>query len=325
MPKFFFGLLCSLLFSTLSFGFTPTLSTIDTLKTDATPLSNCGKKEKKCKGKHAYDDGTYEGEFKYGEPHGWGTFQYGNGDIYIGEFLDGLRDGHGQQNFSNDDNYAGEWRGGMIHGKGVYLWADKSKYVGTFVEGLMQGKGIITLANGESYDGEWHNGLADGQGEFNRQDGSRYVGHHKAGKRDGSGVITFRTGDVFIGKWKNGLANKKGTFQFNNGDKYMCIWEDGEMSGEATYIMVNGKEIKGNLVQLEKETEGNEELQEAIGPNIGIAWYTVAMEQMQGKKYKLAKENLEIARRFVTPSSDLNKLIYEQLQIIETLEKDDSL
>ena len=197
------------------------------------------------------------------------------------------------------------------------MWTDGSKYVGTFFEGIMQGRGILTLKNGESYDGEWKNGLADGEGEYNRPDGTRYIGNHKSGKRDGTGVITFRTGDVFIGKWDNGQTHKKGSFQFNNGDKYACIWEKGELVGEATYILKNGKEIKGDLLKIERAVGDNEELMESVGPNLGLSWYYVGMEQLESKKYKAAKATFQIAQKFVPPSSDLNKLIYQQLVIIE--------
>lgn len=301
-------------------------NSVDFQQTIIADDTDCPRKLKSCKGAKSWKDGTsYEGEFKYGEAHGWGTFRWPDGAVYIGEFEAGLRHGHGQQTFANGDRYSGEWREGHMHGKGAYDWADKSKYVGVFSRGLMQGKGILTLENGESYDGEWKNGLADGQGEYVRVDGSKYIGKHKSGKRNGSGVITWRTGDVFIGKWKNGKAHKAGTFQFTNGDKYMCIWENGEMTGEATYILVNGREIKGNPRMIEKEIETDIKLFESTAPNLGITWYAIAVEYMMAEKYHLAKENFEIAQQFVPPSSSLNQLIHQQLEIIKTKEVTDGL
>jgi len=301
-------------------------NTINYLEVVTQEDSDCPRKVKSCKGIKTWKDGnSYEGEFKYGEPHGWGTFEWADGAVYIGEFQLGLRHGHGQQTFANGDTFAGDWRDGHMHGKGVYEWADNSKYVGTFAKGLMQGKGILTLENGESYDGEWKNGLVDGQGEYVKIDGSKYIGKHKAGKRDGNGVITWRTGDVFIGKWKHGKAHKAGTFQFNNGDKYMCIWENGEMTGEATYIMVNGKEIKGNPKDIERSIENNEALLESVSPNLGLTWYAIAVEYMTTERYNLAKQNFEIAQQFVPPSSDLNKLIHEQLEMIKKKDALDGL
>ena len=288
-------------------------------------IEDCPRKQKYCKGKREWDDGSsYEGEFKYGEPHGWGTFRWADGAIYIGEFRDGLRSGHGQQTFGNGDTFAGEWHLGFMHGKGVYDWVDGSKFVGTLVRGKMEGKGILTLPNGESYDGEWRNGLADGEGEYMTIDGSKHLGKYKHGKRHGSGIISWRTGDIFIGKWKNGNINKKGTFQFNNGDKYFCIWEDGEMTGEATYINVNGREIEGDPHSIQRAIEDDEELQEEIGPNLGLTWYAIALEYMELQNYNKAKENFQYAKKYVPASSELSKLIHDQLKIIEE-KGDDSL
>lgn len=279
---------------------------------------DCSNKEKYCKGRKEYSDGRiYEGEFKYGEPHGWGTYTWPNDDIYIGEFVNGLRSGHGQQSFGNGDSYAGEWRDGLIHGKGVYNWVDHSKYVGTFIEGVMQGKGILTLQNGESYDGEWKNGLADGMGEYSKTDGSKYMGKHSEGKRHGNGVISWRTGDVFIGKWKDGNIHKQGSFQFSNGDRYVSIWENGEMTGEATYILVNGKEIKGNPKQIQEEFSDDLEMMEEVGPNLGMTYYVVAQQYLELKRYKLAQNYFELARQYVPASSELNKMIHDQMQILE--------
>lgn len=282
------------------------------------PKTDCPKKAKNCKGQRIWEDGNkYEGEFKYGEPHGWGTFHWPDRTMYIGEFVDGLRHGHGQQTFSNGDTYAGEWRFGHMHGKGVYDWVDDSKYVGTFVKGHMEGKGIITLPNGESYDGEWKSGLAEGNGEYVKEDGSKHVGHYKDGKRSGTGVITWRTGDVFVGKWKGGQINKKGTFHFNNGDKYFCTWSEGELNGDGTYMFYNGRELNGDPLTIERAINDDEELKENIAPNLGLTWYTIGMEYMHANKFDKAKENFEMARKYVPKSSDLNKLIHKQMQKIK--------
>ena len=292
--------------------------TIDTDRNNFTEKSDCPKKKKYCKGNRTWNDGsTYEGEFKFGEPHGNGIYQWPDGAHYKGHFLDGYRHGKGTQRLENGDIFEGEWRFGLMHGYGTYSWVDGSKYEGEFYEGLMHGKGTIHLANGESYVGEWKDGLADGDGTFNRVDGSKYVGKSKEGERHGKGVITWRTGDVFMGTWKRGKAHKTGTFHYNNGDKYICIWEDGEMTGEATYISYNGKEIKGNLIAIERELQKDSEISEALSANLGITWYAIAMEYKTMKQYNLAAENLRIAQKYLSASSDLSKLIHQQLKIID--------
>ena len=280
--------------------------------------SDCDLRAKYCKGSVSYNTGDrYEGELKFGEAHGWGTFAWGDGTVYIGEFTDGLRHGHGQQNFTNGDNYSGDWKYGHMHGKGVYDWTDGSKYVGSFAAGHMEGKGIITLPNGESYDGEWKQGLAHGEGEYAKEDGSKYKGKYKSGQRDGTGVITWRTGDVFVGKWRSGNINKKGTFHFNNGDKYFTTWEEGEMMGNGTYIFVNGREIEGDPLSIEQALDGDEALMEEIAPNLGLTWYTIALEYVSKKQFNKAMEHFELAQKYVPKSSDLNKLIHNEKEKIK--------
>ncbi len=52
--------------------------------------------------------------------HGKGTEQYHNGDIYIGNYRDGLPNGFGK-----------------------YVFADKGVFEGNFINGLKQGKGVL--------------------------------------------------------------------------------------------------------------------------------------------------------------------------------------
>ncbi len=288
---------------------------------------DCPKKKKECKGVRKYDDGSvYDGEFTYGEPNGMGTLTLSNGNKYVGQFQDGLRSGNGKMEYTNGDIFEGEWATDKKHGAGTYTWADGTKYVGNYFEGVMQGEGTITLKNGESYEGEWKAGVAHGEGTYSAVDGSTHRGKYKYGKREGSGVITWRSGDVFIGKWKDGKTSKTGSFQFMNGDRMMCIWEDGEMIGQGTYVKENGVELKGNLKQLEAEIEENDNLKEAIGPNLATAWYTVAMEYKYQKNFKKSLEALQEAGKFVPPSSNMGQLIYEQTEIInERVKKEEGL
>ena len=66
----------------------------------------------------------YEGEEKYGKPHGNGTMIYANGDRYIGDWLMGEKNGKGIQKYANNDEYDeydGQWRLRAIHGYGIMI------------------------------------------------------------------------------------------------------------------------------------------------------------------------------------------------------------
>ncbi|MEO1625717.1 MAG: hypothetical protein AAFV25_11220, partial [Bacteroidota bacterium] len=94
----------------LIFPFFLSASTPLTINSTDNDDNICSKKEKYCEGKRTFKDGSsYEGEFKYGEPHGWGILTWPDGDVYEGEFEDGFRHGKGEQRFVNGDVYAGNF------------------------------------------------------------------------------------------------------------------------------------------------------------------------------------------------------------------------
>ena len=52
-------------------------------------------------------------------------------------------------------------------------------------------------------------------------------------------------------------------------------------------------------------------------PNLGLTWYAIALEYIVARRYDLAMENLKLSQLYVPRSSDLNKLVYEQIQIVQ--------
>ena len=86
-----------------------------------------------------------------------------NESAYIGEFVDGLRQGKGLlKRRNNQISYFGEFHGGLEHGYG-------------HIEGL----------NGQrkcSYKGDYEEGKAHGKGEMMLL-GNYYIGNLKRGKR----------------------------------------------------------------------------------------------------------------------------------------------
>lgn len=80
----------------------------------------------------------YEGEFKAGKKHGYGTKTWlHNGDTYKGAFLADHK-----------------------HGLGTYIWGKASelagyRYKGYFEKDLRQGYGEFTWPNGDTYQGQW--------------------------------------------------------------------------------------------------------------------------------------------------------------------------
>lgn len=74
---------------------------------------------------------VYEGERnEKGERHGSGKALLPNGDMYVGEYRDGLRHGKGVYVFKNGARYNGEWRRGYKYGQGTFWYPDGTRYEG---------------------------------------------------------------------------------------------------------------------------------------------------------------------------------------------------
>lgn len=71
------------------------------------------------KGTWVYKEGVakYVGDFKNGQPHGFGICTYANGDRYRGEWLDGAFGGKGTLYKHDGTEVAGYWRSGEYAGK----------------------------------------------------------------------------------------------------------------------------------------------------------------------------------------------------------------
>lgn len=83
---------------------------------------------------------------------------YSNGDKYIGEIKDGVPDGYGTiTSTETGDMFDGQWVNGVQHGRGIYLWSDGDFTAGVWKNGYRHGKGT-RYEDGILYQEEWDNG-----------------------------------------------------------------------------------------------------------------------------------------------------------------------
>ena len=138
-------------------------------------------------GHRPWGSGTYSGQWADGGPAGVGTWigtlrlDGKSQSKYVGEWIDGVRQGHGVE--TNDGaTYDGEWRAGQ-----------------------RSGHGKATLPNGCTYEGSWKAGVVDGVGTMTWPDGMVYTGCWVDGKRDGRGTqVDPRDGTEYVGRWTAG-------------------------------------------------------------------------------------------------------------------------
>ena len=101
---------------------------------------------------------------------GFGKNIYDNGQIYIGEFKNGIRHGFGTTYFTRGDVYVGEYNNGKRHGFGVFEWESGNRFIGSFKNGKedgyalkfekgWSGKSRILLSNWK--DGKMENGSVE--------------------------------------------------------------------------------------------------------------------------------------------------------------------
>lgn len=174
---------------------------------------------------------TYTGSFKHGKPDGKGVMDYGNGEKYEGEFLNGFEEGEG-----------------LLHKNGV---TKKVKYEkGKIVQETVM---IHVGSNAPKIDGCISGDCYNGPGEITYPSGNKYHGQFKNGQRHGNGKFSFISGNTFVGEFQLDLPIM-GTFLYKQSDVSFkgkvnedCTPKSGTYyypSNEASVTIENGKITK---------------------------------------------------------------------------------
>ena len=79
---------------------------------------------------------------------GEGTETLSNGDVYEGNYVNGVWHGIGKHTQANGCIYEGDFVEGRYHGKGKFTWPDGATYEGDFINGYFHGRGKVTFADG---------------------------------------------------------------------------------------------------------------------------------------------------------------------------------
>lgn len=113
--------------------------------------------EKAEEGTIEFEDGTYVGELRNGEPHGHGTYTFHEGSSYVGSFKNGYFHGHGELTFRGN-KYVGEFKDDLFHGQGTLYLEDGGKLECEWEAGEPHGQGVLTRADGSEQSGRWVHG-----------------------------------------------------------------------------------------------------------------------------------------------------------------------
>jgi len=199
------------------------------------------------------------------------TVTYENGDKYVGEIKNGLRNGKGTMYYINQDKYEGEWKNNKMEGTGTYLFhQDGSEYKGELKNDKMEGKGKFTFKNGNiyigdcynnkregkgifyysdgnRYEGDYKNNMREGKGKMYYNDGSTYEGDYKNDKKEGWGILKYSNGNQYEGNFKNNLKNGKGRMLYKDVSEYYGDWENDLKEGKGIIIFKNGNRYEGDF------------------------------------------------------------------------------
>lgn len=132
---------------------------------------------------------------------------YASGALYKGDWKDGQPEGFGHMTYSNGDIYAGEWKRGTKHGNGTFIENGGDSYAGKFIRGKMEGHGTLYLKKGGRYYGNFKDDKFDGFGIRYYSDSQKYVGNWKLDYKSGIGTL-YSDSSIIYGKWSEGALKK---------------------------------------------------------------------------------------------------------------------
>ena len=130
--------------------------------------------------------------------------------VYIGQWLNGCREGEGEILFPDGSGFQGEWHAHKKHGNGTE-----------------------TCSNGDSHEGRWKMGVPifDSNTEWTicyKLENEKYVGPCDDDySPHGVGTFKYASGDLYKGSFLNGARHGKGIMYHASGDVEETVWIDG--------------------------------------------------------------------------------------------------
>ncbi len=144
--------------------------------------------------------------------------------------------GNGTYKYSNGDMYTGEWENGVLEGYGRYDWIDGSYYVGYFAAGHREGQGKYVGADGTVLEGKFKNGeLVPTSGCISGD------------CANGNGTYKFNNGDIYVGDWKNSMRTGYGRYDWADGSYYIGFFSENNLHGKGSYYSADGTKMIGTF------------------------------------------------------------------------------
>lgn len=176
-----------------------------------------------------------DGHWKNGKPDGQCSMFYANGNSYIGEMIQGKRNGKGILKFADGYSEEGNYQNDTLSGFVTIKFPKGSIYVGYWKNNMKSGSGKYTNPNGYVAEGKFVNDTLEGNVTIEFGNGEKYIGEVVKGIENGKGVFYFKSGDKYEGEFKDGYPNGTGVQYFVKGGTLRGVWVKGEyISGPNT-------------------------------------------------------------------------------------------
>ena len=149
---------------------------------------------------------SYIGQAVDGKRQGLGVAELGNGERQAGDWSADLMNGLGTVRLADDTRYAGQWKEGKSTGLGLREKPGVERSEGNFVGGRLEGLGMRRMLADPNVvqAGDFHGDLLDGPGVERIGERERYEGGFRGGLRNGYGQYTDAEGKVHPGRWADG-------------------------------------------------------------------------------------------------------------------------
>eukprot|EP01132_Coremiostelium_polycephalum_P002575 gene2575-3189_t len=177
--------------------------------------------------------GTYNGQVTTnGIPNGFGELESSNGDLYIGFFNRGKREGKGRFLSSDGYLYDGDWKEDRRDGSGRFDDSSTGvSHVGEWRDDLRHGPGVY--ANKKlniELKGIWEEDQLVFGHEVNTETLVEYYGQYKQDRWNGKGKVSFPNGTLYEGGFQMGIRHGNGT-HYTEEQFFECVWDQGKPNG----------------------------------------------------------------------------------------------
>jgi len=201
----------------------------------------------------AASEDTYQGE-----SNGHRVYTWGNGDVYKGQWDNGVKRGLGVLTYNNGGKYSGQWNNDSMHGLGVLKSVGGEEYRGQWKENKMDGFGVETSPNGGEYSGEYNMGKTHGKGVCTYAYGQRLETNRTMGKQldDTRTLVKDYNLIDLAAQWTGGKVEEK-YCGFKDIRKGGC-WEDGACMAISVEFLLEEYVQKGSTLRDGPEGHGKE-------------------------------------------------------------------